>query len=229
MTVNLVSHTTILGTGGGAGPFTSSAIDTTTAGLLIRAAACGFFNGPSLSDNKGNPWNVTFRAESDGVGNFQLDGHSQDNPIVGAGHTFTIGGGGSSDIAECIAAFSGIPLTPKPNDQSNGNRVLPGLTIQAGSITPTTNGQLIIAAVAFWPATGSTSPVLSIDSGFTIINQIAYSVSNYYGVALAWKQQGTAAAINPTWTADISSNLLAVIGSFVSIPGGAQNFGCVIG
>jgi hypothetical protein len=37
-----------------------------------------------------------------------------------------------------------------------------------------------------------------VDSGFTIAEQQLYSSA--IGGSIAWKQQGTAAAVNPTWT-----------------------------
>jgi hypothetical protein len=60
---------------------------------------------------------------------------------------------------------------------------------------------------------------LTIDTGFTISDQVAHSPGNYYGSGLGYLVQGSAGAINPTWTISGAATAAgAVIASFIADP-----------
>ncbi len=184
-----------------------------------------------MADSKGNTWT-------------QLTGYNTGadayvkvwyvaNPIVGTGHTFTVGTGGSVDASAYIAGFSGV-VTSAPFDQQNGATVASSATIQPGSITPTQADCLIICGLSSYDASALTA---TINSGFTITDQAGFSSGNYFGGGLAYLVQSTASAVNPTWAAGSSfTNAAAAIASFkpavatTYIPGKdtgrqARNFG----
>lgn len=212
--VGLIAHTSIPGTGGGPGPFTSSAIDTTGSTLLVVVVANSYLFNPVISDNKGNTWHGACLL-GDVSNNSQLTISYAWNPTVGSGHTFTISGGLNFISAE-VASFSGIKTSADPLDHTNTGRAGSVGSVQPGSITPSTDLSLVIAGLATSGAVGFTA---SIDSGFSITDQLPLSSGEYYGSALAWLGQVAAAAINPTWTESGGSHdLTAGIASFLPAP-----------
>jgi hypothetical protein len=125
-----------------------------------------------------------------------------------------------SVIAACayFLAFSGIDTTQNA-DQENGATAGSGTTISTGSVTPSTNGQLLIAGL------GNDSPFAgdaSINGGFSVIDQDALVGGTNYGGACAYLIQGAAAAANPAWTWGNSTGLsAATIATFKALAGAA--------
>lgn len=210
MSIALVAHTTLASTSSGG---TSSPIDTTGASLLIVATACLYNNTPSLVDNKGNAW-LTAAFQNGTIAHTCSVIFYAWNPVVGASHTFTTGLG--TYPASEILAFSGVLASSNPTDQSNSATNPSSLTIQPGSITPSQNGSLIIAHLAL----DYTSPTPSINSGMTEIDYINFNNGVYFGSDAAYFVQGTAAAINPTWTAVSGAplELSTTIANFLPAP-----------
>jgi hypothetical protein len=104
----------------------------------------------------------------------------------------------------CLAvlAYSGSVATPL--DQTNGATISGGTTDQAGSITPTTNNQLIVfGATLDQPALGATPTV---DSGFSVVGFVDFGAGQY-GMAVCTAVQLTAAAVNPTLTRATSGTI----------------------
>ncbi len=63
---------------------------------------------------------------------------------------------------------------------------------QPGAVTPTQSGELILTAIGgLWNS-------VTIDSGFTILDQIA--VGSNFALGVGYLIQGAAATVNPTWT-----------------------------
>lgn len=185
MTVALVAHRSD-GSPDGNG-FTSAAIDTTGANFLVVGVGQTATNGV-LTDSKGNTWvELVSPAVSGLTGTLWY----AENAIVGTGHTFSISGSGNFPSME-IAAFSGV-ATSSSLDQQNGNAGT-GNPIATGSVTPTTNDQLVVTAV------GGFCSSLSIDGGFTISDSVDIAGGAHYGSGLAYLIQTTAAAANPSWT-----------------------------
>lgn len=202
-----------LGRNGG----TSGALNTTGADFIVIVQA--FDNndgGDALSDSKGNTWNVLTKRGKSGDGGVRI--FYAINPTVGSGHTFTITGSDNfSQIA--IAAFSGSKLT-LPFDVENGLDGFASVTtVQPGNVTPSEDNELVITGLEFFSSTAS------IDSGFTITDQGSGGAGAYYGGALAYKIQTTAASVNPTWTitSQTASAVIATFKSAAAAPATTQN------
>jgi hypothetical protein len=103
-----------------------------------------------------------------------------------------------------MAAFSGSAASPFDVENGfNGS----GTTLQPGSVTPSEANELLITALAF---NGSGSP-LSINLGFTVIEDANFVSGQSYGVGLAYLIQGPAAPVNLTWTRTNSDIMAAGI------------------
>jgi len=84
-----------------------------------------------------------------------------------------------------------VNIAPTYNEYSASGQT----TIQPGTLTPANNNGLLVTFVTSWN-TGS----LSIDSGFTLVDQGSFVLYANYSVGSAYLVQSTAAAVNPTWT-----------------------------
>jgi len=191
---NTVSQT------GAATSVTTSAIDTTGADLLI-ATIFSFTNDVSgaITDSKGNTWPGSPTAQGGAAGAYTKLRFVQGG-TVGSGHTFTYTGSISTYGGILVAAFSGSLASPVDQQTS---AFAAANTVQPGSITPTLNTELVVTS--FCGNEMAVSGTATVNSGFALTD----SVSGGGGTegAMAWLQQTTAAAVNPTWTAgDSSSN-----------------------
>ena len=199
---------------------TSGAIDSTGANLLVSGLGSSWNTKPFF-DSKSNTWSQV-RSELE---NFDFDRQASiawSTPTsVGSGHTGSHGQALSSNYQAIVfAAFSGAAAS-SPEDQTADDYISSTESIQAGSITPTEANELIIAVLC------SRSDVeVSIDSGFTIIAQIPASESpQYRAVAMAYKIQTSAEAVNPTWSWTGAHAAVAIIHSFKAGAGGGGGGG----
>jgi len=195
--VALVSHAGWLGTSATSGTFTSAAINTTGATLLVMTVVCygGNFAGVSVSDSKGNTW-TGLTKQSNATGAYtRLYYVNSATPTVGTSHTFSIVITSQNYPAGQVAAFSGVLATTTPIQ--NGHAQTTASTNLPGSVTSVTNGSLIISGLG---ADGTGISAYAIDSGFTITDFNLNVAGTYWGSALAYLIQGTAGAISPTWT-----------------------------
>jgi hypothetical protein len=199
---------------------TTGAIDTTAANLLVVHLGTYQAGPATLSDSKSNTW--TALTAHDSFSLLRSIIYYCNNPTVGSGHTFTATGT-ASYTAICAAAFSGAISTPF--DVQNGGSITGQSTVSTGSITPTQNGELIIAGLCSNNPGGLAG--VSINSGFTIAESQDYTANNFSS-ALAYLIQGTAGAVNPAWTwTAISNNEAASIASFKASAIGLRTFGFV--
>lgn len=179
---------------GGANGGTSGSLDTTGATLLVaQVASYAGSAAPAFSDSKGNTWSAltTYASAEDP----RTIIYYVVNPTVGTGHTFTTSGASSYCVAG-IEAWSGGDTT-SPFDVENGNALTGShTTIQPGSVTPSQNGSLIVSSFGGDRFASS----ISIDSGFTTTEVDNGVGGTNIGGALAYLVQGSAAAINPTWS-----------------------------
>jgi len=122
------------------------------------------------------------------------------NPTVGTGHTFsTTNGSGTLTVV----AAAGITTT-SPYDQQNGSSFAGDnvtTTRSPGSVTPTQGRELCVAFYGIDDPAGST---FSIDSGFSIIEQLDVISGAFHGGVLATLIQTSAAAVNPTLTRSVA-------------------------
>jgi hypothetical protein len=159
-------------------------------------------SGTGLSDSLSNTWiglNTYANSNLNEVTMFYAA-----NPTTGAAQTFTINSGAGYP-ALAVLAFSGTPAAPF--DSQNGGVTASATTLQPGNVTPSVDNELIVTGLSL----GGTG-VASINSGFTITDQIAQNGASNYGVAGAYiiKGFGTSGfGVNPTWTNSGSATSLA--------------------
>ena len=193
--IALVSHVSAGGTGGTVTTGNSDSTGANFCALVVSYWGSGTLT--SISDSKSNPYTcrTLYTSTSPDIKLCYVA-----NPTVGSNHTFTATGLGFF-ASVSGACFSGVS-TASPYEAENGSWSAGVSTFQPGSVTPAGSGELLITGIS--TSAGNSS---SIDSGFTIIEQVAYSVGQHMGLSLAYLVQGTAAAINPTWT--MSTSMIA--------------------
>jgi hypothetical protein len=183
MAITLVASVNITPSGNDGG---TSASITTTGATLIVISTGSVTNAPTVSDSKGNTY-TRLTTHQASVGRHTL--YYKLAPTVGTGHTFTLAG---TDIyaGAIVFAFAGVVSYY----HESGNATTGGSPLASGSITPPTNGALIITGLgANDPATNTITP-----SGFTQTS-LANNPNIYIEQSAGWLVQTTAAAINPTW------------------------------
>ena len=213
MPIALVNSVTFASSGGNGG--TTSGMDMTGASLLV--AVTSDQATPVITDSSGNTWAsaVVGSGVSPNVRCFYVA-----NPTVTASMTFTV-----TDTAGYPAVvylgFSGV-ATVSPLDQTNNFNIGGGGTsIAAGSITPGSAGEVVVAGVA----NNDQSGVPTIGSGFSTPVTVGAAGGVSFGVAASYLVQTTATAVNPTWT-DANGNLTgATIASFIAGAGGSTGTG----
>lgn len=189
--------------------FATGSIDTTGATLLVATFADVFAEGspPTVSDSKSNTW---IQARRYGPFGQCSNVYYAWNPTVGTGHTFTLTG---TDVTASmqVHAFSGADTAADPLDQSNGNHAFGSSTVTPGSVTPTTDDQLIVTHIDY----DVQASLPTINGGFVTPGYGDLgSGAVYLGSASSYLVQTTAASANPTWTIPGSTNIYATIATF---------------
>jgi hypothetical protein len=198
---------TIAGSSGGGAAVTTGSIDTTGATLLVVAIGTYYTSAPVVSDSKSNTWTaLTDRAGT----NIHTRLYYCKSPTVGTGHTFT-GTNGYNSIA--VYAFSGTDGSDAESE--NGATTASALSLSTGSVTPTVNGSLLVSSVS-----GYYHVSMSINSSFTY-QTINFGAGAYASTGLGYLVQGTAGAINPTWSWSEGSDCAVAIAVFKPSSGGA--------
>lgn len=190
---------------------TTSGVDTSGANFLVCAVSWHQPGGvPTISDSKSNSY-TGLTITTSGT-NLRTQLHYVANATVGTSHTFTSTGTLNYSSIACLA-FSGGKTT-SPFDVQNGLTQTTGSSIQPGSITPSENNELVIAAFA--NETANVSGELSVNGGFTILGNIGWHSSGqeHQGIAISYLIQTTAAAANPTFSWSTGTVNQAVIASF---------------
>lgn len=195
-TLGLVDHASGVGSPTSA---TTDAMDSTGANLIVLSVACDAPSTPVITDSKGNTWTPLTLSNTGGSVKTRM--YYCSDPTVGTNHTFTATGAFCAIFA---AAFAGME-SPDVFDQENGATSDGTLTIQTGSVTPVENNELVITGLGL----NSAGAVVSVNSGFTILDTETFGSGNNYGGALAYKIQTAAASENPTWTR-INTEAMAV-------------------
>lgn len=189
---------------------TSTAVNTTTATLVVVLGVASSSGTMVVSDNKTNTWSTLTPTEVGGGEMAQL--FFMTAGTVGAGHTFTItASNGFSSV--CVAAFSGTTGSSLLDLEAAGGTAF-GTTVQPGSITPSANNYLHVTGVAF-----NVAGTMTISASHTIAAQVDVGAFTRGG-ALAYDIQTTATARNPTWTNTNTSSMAAVAASLKDVAGG---------
>jgi hypothetical protein len=181
----------------------TSAIDTSGANLIVVVVSQ--FSGAAigtLSDSKSNTWTPLTAQTST---NAYTQTFYAASPTVGAGHTFTFTGSG---IFGAIAVQAWSNANAVPFNVQNG-AVVTSTSLATGSVTPGQNNSLLVAALS-----SADTGVYAIDSGFTISDQIADVGGVNLGIGMASLVQGSAAAVNATWSWATTANAAVAISAF---------------
>jgi hypothetical protein len=182
---SLLSNT---GQYGSSAPIITPGISTIGAKLIFITIEQRFSSGGiSPSDSAGNTWVQLFNTNS-------LGAYYAINPITSGSDTFSFNSncGGNSCSLSVLAFSDNVTALDKSTSADPGDS---GTSVQPGSITPTQNGDLLIADLVTYGLNGSS---LSINGSFNLTNFI--NSSNFVVSADAYEIQTTAAPINPTWT-----------------------------
>jgi hypothetical protein len=185
----LIAHAII---GGPDSSATTAAINTTGANLIVLTLSGNAPGGgvPPL-DNRGNTYLVAIESVEGGTNTGIY--YKQAPTGVGAGHTFTLpSGAGFSVLA--VSAWSGSAASPLDQTSSGVASVD---TVSCGTITPTLNGELLVAT---YKMETEGTPAVTINSGFTITDQLPFTAGLFYGGAQAYLIQTSAAAVTPVWS-----------------------------
>ncbi len=208
MAIALVTHATAVSPG--ASSATTSGVDTSGANLLVVVGTGTTSTEGTISDSKSNTWNALSASDGNDV---RCRIWYAVNPTVGSAHTFTKGASGTfSSIM--VLAFSGAD-TSSPFDQQNGNSGTSLSSLAAGSVTPSTDGQVVVTGLGFNAVSSITVP-----SGYTITDTNNYSAANNYGGSAAYKIQTTATATNPSWSMSNTCDAAARVATFKAAAGG---------
>lgn len=213
MAYSYVGGVSVGSTGGGT--VTSGSFDSSGAELLVIVLSDYAAAGRSaVSDSKSNTWVAL--TESSVAGNMRNTLFYAKAATVGSGHTVTATVGAAYP-AVALLAFAGSDLTA-PFDQENGATGVGVTTKQPGSVTPGSNDELIVHAMAVYNAA-----LTSITSTITLIPglTITSSPGNHFGLAVAYDIQTTATATNPTFAWSGSSDVATRIATFKAGAGGA--------
>lgn len=208
-TITLVNHSTSTT---GASNVTST-INTTGAGTNFFVVIVGSENPVmSISDNRGNSYTLVRTDTYIGLpNNDYLKIYTCVPTTLAASTTVTVVSTGGFPTFQ-MATFAGV--ISSPIDQQNGNSIHAiGTTIQAGSITPTVNKELIVAG--YMNDNDPAGVGTLINGGFTITDFRQIGGSNV-GTGMAYLIQTVATPANPTWTIGTSAlkTLVATIMSF---------------
>jgi hypothetical protein len=191
---------------------TTASINTTSCTVAAHCvlAAClsvgtvGLVN-PPITDSLNNTWTYIGNTYDDGWQYVEL--WIAFSPTTGISQNFEVQG---YQPAIAVMAFNGVASGPDQQSGASGT----GSPLQAGSITPTNNAELVISCFGSGDTPGATyaasSPLTQVDfiprnSGFT-----------GFGVGSAYDIQTTSAAINATWTSGAPANATNYTISFFS-------------
>ena len=186
--------------------FTTGAMDTTTANLIV----CGLGQGGGsptsvVTDSKSNTWStLTVYTHATGMTSTLVYAI---NPTVGAGHTFTVTQNGAAAAIGCIA-FSGAKTTA-PFDVENGvANTVSGTSLATGSVATAVGA----VAVTVFSNNVNTSAE-AIDNGFIFETFVEFAAGQHFTSGVAYKlNPGT---VNPTWSWTTSARSTVAIASFL--------------
>lgn len=197
----------------------------TNADALVVVGQAAYANADingTLSDSPGNTY-ASLTAHGSGGG---VDPRTRLSykyaPAISASHSVTSSG---SIVAEALFAlgFTGVQAGSDPLGTQNGTTSSSSAvsTLQVGSVTPGAIGDLIVCLLGLAAAAGG---VVSIDSGFTIIDTLAYSSGVNLGGYIAVLIAPSTSPVNPTWSWPSATQASGAIASFKAAAAGMSPF-----
>ena len=192
-TYTLLGHAEIQASGNTS--ITATGLDTTGADLIVVVTTSwANVQVDQVSDNKGNTWIDTTSAVSDGATYIHIS-YVQGASIGGTGHNITIQNPHTGFPSAEIMWFSGSASNPV--DQLH-YATFNASSFQTGSVTPSEDNELVIVGITL---NNSSPGAPTVNSGFSspaFGND--FSSGNAFGGYASYLIQGTAGAVNPTWT-----------------------------
>jgi hypothetical protein len=203
MAFSLVAHTGVQGTNA-VYTLTSSAIDTTGADLLVVFSQIAG-GTVTLSDSKSNTWNTLTQYSS--ANKIQISWCTPSS--VGAGHTFTLTQVTAASTL-FVQAWSGSHATQGAITESGHSYSGSSDTsMSTNSITPAGNGYLVVSGVS-----AGTGTIYSVDSSLALSDSLEVTTTGRITAAMAYYEQPTAGAINPTWSWTTGNYAATAIAAF---------------
>jgi len=174
----------------GANGATTSAIDTSTAKLIVIAIAYNNGVSPTISDSAGNTW-TALTATSDGsTRSTRL--YYVLGPTTSATHTFTLGG--TSILgAITVTAWAATGATVSFDKEVGGHAFGTAITVGGASVgvTPANNDSLIVTGFGF----GAVASSAAASGGWTLATNQDGAGGTNFGVGQLYQIQTTATAI----------------------------------
>lgn len=177
-------------TSGGA-TVTTDAVNSTGAKFIVLTISSYSSTAYTVTDSKGNT--ILGGVDHNDGGNLHVKIYRiEDVTGAGSGHTFTADPGGSSMyIGMTVEGFDDGPLTL--DQETAVNTVSGSSPLSTGSLTPSVNNCLVIAAFE-----ADVASSISINGGFTAFAQDSGGANE--ANAIAYLIQTSATAANPAWT-----------------------------
>lgn len=213
MAITFVSGSNLAAGSTNGDTFTTAAVVTTGASLIVVAIA-DYQLGPgvTISDSAANSWSARTLYATSNIG--QVRTYYVASPSTSGTHTFTVTGIGTfASIA--VAAFAGSHATPY-TAETGANNGAGATTCSPGSVTPADNDSLVVTATVM----DQIGAVATVPSGYTLTGQEPRVSGQHFGIALAYVIQTTAAATNPQWSYDSSIVAAANTAVFKAAAGG---------
>ncbi len=172
---------------------TSSAVTLNTVGANLLVASVAMYeskSGFTLTDSQGNTWTALTERHSTGTSRPQVQQFYCLNPTTNASHTITAA---ATDLygTVYVHAFSGVDAY----NAENGGNSLSDSSLATGTITPPSDGSVLIAVGAIGGT--STETGAGTYTGFT---QAAFSAGVSIGLTVSYYIQTTAAAVGETFS-----------------------------
>jgi hypothetical protein len=207
VTTTLLDHKSGHSSGGGAGAVATTPALNCTGASLLTVSIYAAFNDPStdvtVTDSVGgNSYAHTATAKSAFSIFLTSTFYAVGSPHVGSSQTFTARPIGASLLGISASCWSGPTVFDSADAGSFNYPCTPG------SVTPTGSPSLFLTYVT----SNNTTDVITVNSPFTIIENLLPVGGNSIGGALAWTTSGSAQS--PTWSDTLTLGSLCQTGAW---------------
>lgn len=177
----------------------------------------GATSSGTITDSSSNVWTETGTVSNN---NHRETVWYSSSPTVSASQTvtFTCFLGDQCFPVMQVLSYSGAKATT-PLDKVQCSGGPGGFSLQPGSITPLQNGEAFATGIAF----ASDLIGLTIDSGFSITDLSPSVAGQSFEGAAAQFIQGSASALNPTWSWTTNQSNNTCMASFLPAPSLTNN------
>jgi len=194
----LINHTTVQGTGA---TRTSSPVDMTGANLFVAGIIQSFSGTNVIADSQSNSWQSSGSSMVDPSFFTQGGIRYVVNPTTSSSQTFSYSGSNSNQSAVILGFRTAISF----DKLNTSNSSTSSTTLTLNSFTPTAGPDLVVSLCG---KVGDAGVCNSIDSGFTIGEDINFIGGQQYGLTIGYKSQATPASVGPLFTMALAPNYL---------------------